>query len=150
MVSGSLALLYFLLGFYGGRQGSSPDRGQSPVEWGDFPSGLRPGWLGLRPGWLGLRPGWMAQRGERTYVRTDGRTDVRTENLPILQDFVPYRGHCPKKRVEFKGLNNKVMNSIHVVDGCNRVAAGGKGARVGVGGPAPPNYLGPRGMGIRP
>ena len=37
MVSGSLALLYFLLGFYGGRQGSGPDRGQSPVEWGDFP-----------------------------------------------------------------------------------------------------------------
>ena len=36
MVSGSLALLYFLLGFQGGRQGSSPDRGQSPVEWGDF------------------------------------------------------------------------------------------------------------------
>ena len=23
--------------------------------------------------------------------RTDGRTYVRTENLPILQDFVPYR-----------------------------------------------------------
>ena len=38
MVSGSLALLYFLLGFHGGRQGSGPDRGQSPVEWGDFPS----------------------------------------------------------------------------------------------------------------
>ena len=36
MVSGSLALLYFLLGFHGGRQGSGPDRGQSPVEWGDF------------------------------------------------------------------------------------------------------------------
>ena len=25
----------------------------------------------------------------------DGWTDERTENLPILQDFVPYRGHCP-------------------------------------------------------
>ena len=37
MVSGSLALLYFLLSFHGGRQGSGPDRGQSPVEWGDFP-----------------------------------------------------------------------------------------------------------------
>ena len=22
--------------------------------------------------------------------------DGRTENLPILQDFVPYRGRCPK------------------------------------------------------
>ena len=38
MVSGSLALLYFLLGFHGGRQGSGPNREQSPVEWGDFPS----------------------------------------------------------------------------------------------------------------
>ena len=37
MVSGSVALLYFLLSFHGGRQGSSPDRGQSPVEWRDFP-----------------------------------------------------------------------------------------------------------------
>ena len=29
----------------------------------------------------------------------DGRTDVgmyeQMENLPILQDFVPYQGHCP-------------------------------------------------------
>ena len=41
MVSGSLALLYFLLGFHGGRQGSGPDRGQSLVEWGDFLS-VRP------------------------------------------------------------------------------------------------------------
>merc|ERR1712212_335196 len=38
MVSGSLALLFFLLGFHGGRQGSGPNRGQIPVEWGDFPS----------------------------------------------------------------------------------------------------------------
>ena len=36
MVSGSLALLYFLLGFHGGWQGSGPDRGQCPIEWGDF------------------------------------------------------------------------------------------------------------------
>ena len=81
MVSGSLALLYFLLGFHGGRQGSGPDRGQSPVEWGDFPSvclsvhppseawlagwlGLRPGWLGLRPGWLDLRPAGLAKKPE--------------------------------------------------------------------------------------
>ena len=37
MVSGSLALLFFLLGFHGGRQGSGPDRGGSPVEWGARP-----------------------------------------------------------------------------------------------------------------
>ena len=36
MVSGTLALLYFLLSSHGGRQDSGPDRGQSPVEWGDF------------------------------------------------------------------------------------------------------------------
>ena len=27
--------------------------------------------------------------------RMDGRTYGRMENLPILQDFVPYRGRCP-------------------------------------------------------
>ena len=27
--------------------------------------------------------------------RTDKRMDGQTENLPILQDFVPYRGRCP-------------------------------------------------------
>ena len=31
----------------------------------------------------------------RTDVRTYGCTYGRTENLPILQDFVPYRGRCP-------------------------------------------------------
>ena len=41
MLSGSLALLYFLLGFHGERQGSGPDRGQSSVEWGDFPERSR-------------------------------------------------------------------------------------------------------------
>ena len=86
MVSGSLALLYFLLGFYGERQGRGPNRGQSPVEWGKF---------FVRQFWLGLRPGWMAQRGGCTYKRTDGRT----ENLPILQDFVAYRGRCPKNDI---------------------------------------------------
>ena len=76
MVSGSLALLYFLLGFHGGRQGSGPDRGQSPVEWGDFPSvrsfvrpplwasqpGLRQSQPGLRPSQPGLRPSQPASQ----------------------------------------------------------------------------------------
>ena len=62
--------------------------------------GLMPGWLRLRPGLLGLRPGWVAQRGDgRTDGHMDGRmdglTDVSRENLPILQDLVPYRGRCP-------------------------------------------------------
>ena len=75
MDSGSLTLLYFLLGFHGGRQGSGPNRGQSPIELGDFPSvrlsihlSVRPkAWLAcpdsglLRPSWLGLRPEvWLA------------------------------------------------------------------------------------------
>ena len=91
MVSGSLALLYFLLGFHGGRQGSGPDRGRSPVEWGDFPyvrpfirlsvrpplwaiqPGLRPSQPGLRPSQSCLKPeawlaGWLGLRSGRTNV----------------------------------------------------------------------------------
>ena len=34
MISGSLALLYFS---HGGKQGSGPDEGRSPVEWGEIP-----------------------------------------------------------------------------------------------------------------
>ena len=53
--------------------------------------GVRPCWLGLRPGWLGLRPCWIAWRG-------GGPTNRWTkEHLPILQDFIPYPGCCPKK-----------------------------------------------------
>ena len=33
--------------------------------------------------------------------RTDRRTDVRTEFLPILQDFVPCRGRCPAIHRDF-------------------------------------------------
>ena len=36
--------------------------------------------------------GWGGGR----YVQTDGRTEF----LPILRDFVPYRGRCPKKEEE--------------------------------------------------
>ena len=57
------------------------------------------GWLGLRPGRLGLRPDWMAQRGEWTDKLTNGRT----ENLPILQNFVPYQGRCPASPHENQG-----------------------------------------------
>ena len=48
--------------------------------------------IGFKPGWLGLSAGWIAQRGERTDKQT---TYIWTENLPILQDFVPYWGRCP-------------------------------------------------------
>ena len=32
----------------------------------------------------------------RTDGRTDGQMDGQTEFLPILQDFLPCRGRCPK------------------------------------------------------
>ena len=66
MVSGSLALLYFLLGFHGGRQGSGPDRGRSPVEWGDFPSIRTFVHLSVRPSVrLSIPPIWAIQPGLR-------------------------------------------------------------------------------------
>ena len=34
--------------------------------------------------------------------RTDGRMDGRTENLPILKDFVPYQGRCPASPMKTK------------------------------------------------
>ena len=34
--------------------------------------------------------------GSEGQPRGDGRTNGRTENLPIPQDFVPYRGRCQK------------------------------------------------------
>ena len=60
-------------------------------------SSFRHGWMGLGPGWLCLRPGWMAQRGERT--------DRQTENLPILQEFVPYRDRWPASPHEYQGVS---------------------------------------------
>ena len=126
--------------------GSGPDRGRSPVKWGDFPSvhpsirtsmlsplegprasqaGLRPSQAGLRASQAGLRarqaglrasqPGlkgseaclagseaWLdgskaCLAGSWALEGGNGRTDERTENLPILQDFVPYRGRYPKR-----------------------------------------------------
>ena len=127
MVSGSLALLFFLLSFHGGRQDSSPNRGQSPGEWGDFPSvrssvlpfppiwairlGLRLSHPDLRPnqpclkpeaqlaGWLALRSGWLGLRPGWLGLRP-GWLGLRPGwlGLPILQDFVSYWGCCPKSR----------------------------------------------------
>merc|ERR1712015_220669 len=68
--------------------------------------------LGLA-GWASGLAGWP--RGGNG--RTDGRMDVRTENLPILQDFVPYRGRCPasqrkiyaNKEKQGKGIADHLM-----------------------------------------
>ena len=56
----------------------------------DWASGLA-GWasgLAGKP-----RGGWM---NKRTNERTNEQTNEQTENIPILQDFVPYRGRYPK------------------------------------------------------
>ena len=120
MVSGSLAPLYTVFQLQLGCSGAAATIGNKVLQNGEIfyssirpsvdlpvhPSillmmgrlapksawlALRPGWLGLRPAWQGLRPAWLAigpPRGEWM--------DEWTENLPILQDFIPYRGRCPK------------------------------------------------------
>merc|ERR1712082_20909 len=68
MVSGTLAPLYRFWVKVGLKRGSGPDRGRSPVEWGDFPSvrqsvrpsvppleGPRASQAGLRASQPGLR-----------------------------------------------------------------------------------------------
>ena len=58
------------------RQATEPPRQASePVS--QASEALRPAWLALRSGWQGLRPAWL--------------------DLPILQDFVPFWGRCPKE-----------------------------------------------------
>ena len=53
--------------------------------------GSEPAWLALRPDLLGLRPACLTLGPSREKVgQADGRTYRRTDNLPILQDFVPY------------------------------------------------------------
>ena len=68
--------------------GSGPNRGQSPVEWGEIP------YVRLFP--LGLLGG--PQAGPQTPLvglqtqKVDGRMDGCTGFFPILQDFVPCWG----------------------------------------------------------
>ena len=84
------------------KQGSGPDRGQSPVEWGEIPS-IPPG-SGLPGPGLGLSGPGSGLGGMYgcTYGRTDGWTDGRTEFLPILQDFVP---SFAQKKVKLKSIH---------------------------------------------
>jgi len=58
---------------------------------------LRLGWLALKFGWLSLGLCWLSDPGG-TDVCTYVGTDKWTENIPILQDFFPYWGHCPKRK----------------------------------------------------
>ena len=80
--------------------GQRPDRGQSPVEWGDFlsRSSVRssPHWAsqpGLRPSQPGLRlHGWMARK---------------MGNLLILHYFFLYRDRWPASPIETKKMSFK-------------------------------------------
>ena len=54
---------------------------------------------------VGRMDGW-------TEGRTDGRMNVPTENLPILQDFVPYRGRSPKRALGEKGRGKKIRGPL--------------------------------------
>ena len=87
MVSGSHALLYFLLGFHGGRQGSGPYRGRSPVESGDFRPFVRPfvrpspPSRAQEPARQALDPARQASEpaSQARMVRTDGWMDGQTD-----------------------------------------------------------------------
>ena len=68
------------------------------------------GWLGGLAGWLGglaswlCRSGWLALGLGWLLGGMDGCIDGQTENIPILQDFVPYPGRYPRERVNFETL----------------------------------------------
>ena len=75
MVNGTLALLICFIISVNVKQGSDPGRGQSPIEWGDFPSirlficspvcPSRPSQSGFRASQAGLRaskPGLVASQ----------------------------------------------------------------------------------------
>ena len=53
---------------------------------------------GNMAGTWALKGGTDKRTDERTDERMDERTNEQTENLPILQDFLPYWGRCPKTR----------------------------------------------------
>ena len=106
--------------FFGCMGGS---RAAAPIgdkEWGVFRSFVRlsicpstrppsgpSGWLAVwlavwasdLAGWASGLAGWP--RGG------EGRIDKWTENIPMLQDFVPYWSHCPKNKAIYNSVNCK-------------------------------------------
>ena len=88
---------------------SGPNRAQSPVEWEDFLSigqFVHPSIcpticlyhclsFGARASQARFPAILLAKPASQTDGCMDGQMDGRTENLPILQDLVPYRGRCP-------------------------------------------------------
>ena len=81
---------------------SSPSRAQEPARQALDPASQasepasQARHLGL-PGWLSGLLGPSKGNGW-----TDGWMDGWMENLPILQDFVSYRGHCPASPMKTK------------------------------------------------
>ena len=76
MVSGTLAPLYSFWVKVGLKRGSGPDRGQSPIEWGDFPSVrpsirtyIRPPLQGPRASQASLRPSQSGLRASQAGLR---------------------------------------------------------------------------------
>ena len=74
---------------------------------GPVPTALLSGpqaWLAGPHTWLDGPEGGIDGRTEGWIDRQmDGRTDRQTKNLPILQDFVPYRGCYPTYPHENQG-----------------------------------------------
>ena len=72
------------------------------------PAGWLAGWLAGPQAWLAGPQAWLAGpqarlAGLQAWLAgpeggTDGCRDVHKENLPILQDFIPYRGRCQKRQ----------------------------------------------------
>ena len=79
MVSGTLALLKYSVIYTNVKQGSGPDRGQSPVEWGDFLSVCE-----AQP----ARPEAQPARPEAQPARSEARP-VRPEAHPARSEAQP-------------------------------------------------------------
>ena len=79
------------------------------------------GWVSGLAGWAS---GLAGQPRGGIYGWTNKRTDIqtyrRTENLPILQDFVPYQGRCPKSTILNHSPNdNAIEITINLNDGAS-------------------------------
>ena len=76
-------------------KGSEGSKGQP--EWSERFEGQLEGSEGWLEGSEGQPAGSEGQPAGSEGEPEGGCTDVRKEFFPILQDFVPCRGHCPKR-----------------------------------------------------
>ena len=93
--------------------GSGPDRGQSPVEWGEIPY-VRP-YVRTSPLWLALRPCWLAPRPLQLAAGQmdgwmDGWMDAQTYGIsPHSTGLCPLSEPLPKKGEKTK---KAILNSF--------------------------------------